>query len=120
MMSPTKVEYPETIVNSFNKDANWKEFYGEMIKEDPAGMPTPLGQSVRVGTFLDADHAGNVVIQTSLSLQTTRSSYSTAKKQNTVESTTFGVEMVAKSRKRPYGRTGNQVEDVWSSDRWAS
>ena len=79
MMSPTKVEYPETIVNSFNKDANWKEFYGEMIKEDPAGMPTPLGQSVRVGTFLDADHAGNVVIQTSLSLQTTRSSYSTAK-----------------------------------------
>ena len=28
--------------------------------------------------------------------------------------------MVAKSRKRPYGRTGNQVEDVWSSDRWAS
>jgi hypothetical protein len=79
MMSPTKVEYPETIVNSFNKDANWKEFYGEMIKEDPAGMPTPLGQSVRVGTFLDADHAGNVVIQTSLSLQTSRSSYSTAK-----------------------------------------
>ncbi|KAL7426075.1 hypothetical protein ACHAXM_000443 [Skeletonema potamos] len=89
MMSPTKVEYPETIVNSFNKDANWKEFYGEMIKEDPAGMPTPLGQSY-------------------------------SKKQNTVESTTFGVEMVAKSRKRPYGRTGNQVEDVWSSDRWAS
>ena len=88
MMSPTKVEYPETIVNSFNKgtivnsfnkDAHWKEFYGEMIKEDPAGMPTPLGQSVRVGTFLDADHAGNVVIQTSLSLHTTRSSYSTAK-----------------------------------------
>ncbi len=62
-------------------------------------MPTPLGQSVRVGTFLDADHAGNVVtrrshtgififVNNSLIVQ-----YS--KKQNTVESATFGAEMVA-------------------------
>jgi len=99
MMSPTKVEYPEAVENSFNSNANWKEFYGEVIEEDPAGMPTPLGQSVRVGTFLDADHAGNVVtrrshtgififVNNSLIVQ-----YS--KKQNTVESATFGAEMVA-------------------------
>lgn len=99
MMSPTKVEYPETVENSFNRDAKWEDFYGEVIEEDPAGMPTPLGQSVRIRTFLDADHAGNVVTRRShtgiLIFVNNSLIVQHSKKQNTVESATFGSEMVA-------------------------
>jgi hypothetical protein len=65
MMSPTKVEYSDTVENSFNKDEKWEEFYREVIEEDPAGMPTPLGQPVKIRAFLDVDHTGNIVTRRS-------------------------------------------------------
>ena len=65
----------------------------------PPKMPEPLGQSVSIHAFVDANHAGNVV---------TRRSHSGIiiyvnnapiiwfnKRQNTVESSTFGSELVS-------------------------
>eukprot|EP00984_Skeletonema_dohrnii_P018105 scaffold8364_cov75-Skeletonema_dohrnii-CCMP3373.AAC.1 len=90
---------PKTDENAFNHNASWKEFYGDVVEEDPPGMPIPLGNSVRIKTFLDSDHAGNLVTRRSHTgififvNNALITSYS--KKQNTVESATFGAEIVA-------------------------
>jgi hypothetical protein len=83
----------------FQHDVDWKPFYGEVYEEEPINMPTPLGLPVEISCFVDANHAGNIV---------TRRSYTGllifvqnapiiwySKKQNTVESSTFGSELVA-------------------------
>ncbi len=99
MMSATKVDNPEEIEALFNTEANWKEFYGEVQEEDPAGMPEPLGNPVKIRTYLDADHAGNVVTRRShtgiMIFVNNALIVQYSKKQNTVESATFGAEMVA-------------------------
>jgi hypothetical protein len=40
---------------------NWKDFYGDIVEEDPPDMPLPLGNPVNMACFVDADHAGNKV-----------------------------------------------------------
>ena len=93
------MQNPDAPEKLLSKDVNWKVCYGEIVEEDPAGMPTPLGKPVKIRTFLDADLADNVVtrrshtgififVNNSLIVQ-----YS--KKQNAVEPATFGAEMVA-------------------------
>ena len=77
----------------------WRDFYRDMAKELPPKMPAPLGITLDITCFVDSDHAGNVV---------TRRSHSGiiiflnnapviwfSKKQNTVESSSFGSEFVA-------------------------
>ena len=98
-MSPAKAEYTSAIEKLFNNTADWSEFYGEMVEEDPPGMPKPLGTPVKIKTLLDADHAGNVVTRRShtgiLIFVNNALIVQYSKKQNTVESATFGAEMVA-------------------------
>lgn len=90
---------PEVDDNRFQLDADWTEFYHDAKEEDPRGMPTPLGKPVIISCFVDADHAGNKVTRrshTGIFLFVNKAliiSYS--KKQNTVESATFGSELVA-------------------------
>ena len=70
-----------------------------MEEEDPPNMPEPLGKEVVISAFLDAIHAGNKI---------TRRSHTGiiifinnvliqvfCKRKNTVESSTFGSELVA-------------------------
>ena len=79
--------------------ADWTEFYGDVKEDIPSWTPPPLGNSVKLTAFVDSDHAGNLV---------TRRSYTGyiifvnnapilwySKKQNTVESSTFGSEFIA-------------------------
>jgi len=78
---------------------DWKEFYGDVEEEMPPGMPEALGKSVKVSCFVDANHAGNVVTRRShtgvlIFVQNTPITWF-SKKQNTVESSTFGSEIVA-------------------------
>ena len=98
-MSPAKAEYTSAIEKLFNNTADWSEFYGEMVEEDPPGMPKPLGTPVKIKTLLDADHAGNVITRRShtgiLIFVNNALIVQYSKKQNTVESATFGAEMVA-------------------------
>ncbi len=44
---------------------DWKDFYGNVIEEDPPNMPAPLGNPIQMSCFVDADHAGNKVTRQS-------------------------------------------------------
>ena len=98
VFDPTTVELANP--NVFKK-VDWSDIYDvEDIKEElPPRMPEPWGRSVKMSVFVDADHAGNKVtrrlhtevlkkLQNALTIW-----YS--KRQNTVESSTFGSEFVA-------------------------
>lgn len=76
-----------------------KEIYPDAIDELPYNIPEPRGHAVDISAFVDADHAGN---------QVTRRSHTGiilfvnmapiiwySKRQNTVETSTFGSEFVA-------------------------
>jgi hypothetical protein len=81
------------------KKVDWTGIYGNVEEALPPNMPTPSGNPVHMYCFVDSDHAGNLV---------TRQSHTGiviflnkapiiwfSKKQNTVESSTFGSEFVA-------------------------
>lgn len=73
--------------------------YREAIDEIPKNAPIPRGESVQVNVYVDADHAGNKVTrrsQTGILIFLNMAPISWfSKKQNTVESSTFGSEMIA-------------------------
>ena len=79
--------------------ADWSEFYPEAKEVEPPDMPEALGKPVVTSCFVDADHAG---------CRATRRSHTGvlifvnrapilwySKRQTTVESSTFGSEIVA-------------------------
>ena len=84
---------------SFNMSANWEEFYGKVREETPPDMPEPLGRPVTISVFVDADHASNTVMQRShtgiIIFVNNAPILAYSKRQNTVESATFGSELVA-------------------------
>ena len=70
-----------------------------MIEELPPSIPVALGRSVHTTCFVDANHAGNVVTRLShtgvlIYLMNTPIIWF-PKKQNTAESSIFGLEFVA-------------------------
>ena len=77
----------------------WKDFYPEAIDPLPHDMPEPLGNSVQIICYVDANHAGNLLNRRSHSgilifvNNTPVIWYS--KRQNTVECSSFGSEFVA-------------------------
>jgi hypothetical protein len=78
---------------------DWTEFYGDMEEELPPKMPEPLGQPMNITAFVDANHAGNVVTRRShtgviIYLQNTPIIWH-SRRQNTIETSTFGSEFVA-------------------------
>jgi hypothetical protein len=81
------------------KKVNWSDIYGDVQEELPPKMPKPLGNPVGVHCFVDADHAGNLATRrshTGIIICINKAPiiwYS--KRQNTVESSTFGSEFVA-------------------------
>ena len=85
--------------NVFYHNADWKELYGNVEEELPPNMPRPRGHMVTISAFVDANHAGNVVTRRSHSgififVQNAPIVWF-SKRQNTVESATFGSEFVA-------------------------
>jgi hypothetical protein len=84
--------------NSFLQ-VDWGDFYGDHKEEMPPAMPTARGNSVRVSCFVDADHAGNVVTRrshTGIMMFVNNALIGWfSKRQNTVETSTFGSEFVA-------------------------
>jgi hypothetical protein len=77
----------------------WKDFYGDVVEELPPKMPEPLGREVIISCFVDANHAGNMVTRRShtgiLIFLNNAPIMWYSKKQNTVETSTFGSEFVA-------------------------
>ena len=90
---------PEIKPDTFRCDDDWTEFYGDVKEEDPPSMPEPLGASVRIGCFVDADHAGNQLTRRShtgiIIFLNKAPIHAFSKKQNTCESSTYGSELVA-------------------------
>jgi hypothetical protein len=80
-------------------DGDWKEDYPDAEDLDPPNMPEPLGSGVRITAYVDANHAGNLVNRRSHSGFIIFTNYSPivwfSKKQNSVESSTFGSEFNA-------------------------
>ncbi len=79
--------------------ADWTTFYPDATEAIPPNAPEPRGQDVLVSCFMDADHAGNQVTHrshTGVIIFCNRAPilwYS--KRQNTVETSTFGSEFIA-------------------------
>eukprot|EP00804_Cyclotella_cryptica_P008557 CCRYP_007551-RA/>CCRYP_007551-RA protein AED:0.38 eAED:0.38 QI:0/0/0/1/1/1/2/0/852 len=90
---------PEFDESHFRTNADWTEFYHDAVEEDPPGMPEPLGRRAVISAFVDADHAGNKVTRRShtgvLIFMNNALITTFSKRQNTVESSTFGSELVA-------------------------
>jgi hypothetical protein len=85
--------------NVFNDGADWVEFYGNVIEEDPPDMPKPLGNPVTITCFVDANHATNKVTRRShtgiIMFLNKAPVLSYSKRQNTCEASTYGSELVA-------------------------
>ena len=76
-----------------------KRIYPDAEDIDPPDEPEPRGKAVDVTVFVDADHAGNKITRRShtgiLIFVNTTPIVWYSKRQNTVESSTFGSEFVA-------------------------
>lgn len=96
VFDPTTVEVDESC---FYHGADWTEFYGDVAEELPPSMPEPKGNSVTITCFVDSNHAGNVITRRShtgiLIFVQNAPIIFYSKRQNTVETSTFGSEFVA-------------------------
>lgn len=96
VFDPADVTIDETC---FQHNVNWTDFYGDVAEELPPKMPTPRGNSVDIHCFVDANHAGNTVTRRShtgiLIFVQNAPIIWFSKKQNTIESSSFGSEFVA-------------------------
>lgn len=78
---------------------DWTPFYEGAEELIPPNMPEPLGNPVNIFAFVDANHAGNVITRRShtgilIFVQNSPIMW-LSRRQNTVETSTFGSEFVA-------------------------
>ena len=90
---------PQELGGNGVKREEWFDFYGDIEEELPPNMPEPRGRPVTISCFVDANHAGNSVTRRShtgilIFVQNSPILWF-SKRQNTVETSTFGSEMVA-------------------------
>ena len=98
IFDPSKMDIDERLFNTASVD-EWKDFYTDAAEPIPMNAPKPRGLSVKVSCYVDADHAGNRMTRRSHSgiliyLQNTPIIWY-SKRQNTVESSSFGSEFIA-------------------------
>jgi len=76
-----------------------RDLYPDAEEDIPPNAPTPLGRSVQINLFVDADHAGDMVTRrsrTGIIIFVNMAPVTwISQKQATVESSTFGSEFVA-------------------------
>ena len=86
------------IFNDTHRD-EWKDFYNEAEEQLPIRGPEPLGNPVRLSAYVDANHAGNLMTRRShsgiLIYMNNAPIIWYSKRQNTVESSSFGSEYIA-------------------------
>ena len=98
VFDPMVPEIDEQLFNPHKQEV-WKEFYPDAEEPLPPNMPEPRGAPLRVGCYVDADHAGNLMTRRSHSgifiyLNNAPIQWF-SKRQNTVESSSFGSEFIA-------------------------
>jgi hypothetical protein len=98
--SRSRVEFDDGYVNWENKftDADWSEFYPDAVEPIPSNAPEARGPEVHVNCFVDADHAGNRITRrshTGVLIYCSKAPFLWYyKRQNTVENSTFGSEII--------------------------
>jgi hypothetical protein len=84
---------------SFAPEHDWSEFYHDAEELLPPKIPKPRGMPVTMTCFVDANHAGNILTrrsQTGFIIFVNKAPIIWfSKKQNTIESSTFGSEFNA-------------------------
>ena len=99
VMSPKPMRHKELLKSRFNTDAEWYEFYGDVKEEIPLDAPEPLGKTVEMTAWVDADHAGDKLTRRShtglIIFLMSAPIFWYSKRQATIESSTFGSEIVA-------------------------
>ena len=92
---PQHPELDERLFTTYD----WYDFYRDAKEPVPGDIPAPRGQMVSTHCFVDSDHAANTVTrrsQTGLLLFVNRALVTWfSKRQNTVETSTFGSEFIA-------------------------
>jgi hypothetical protein len=80
-------------------DHDWFEFYDKATEKLPGNPPKPRGKPVTTTAYFDADHAANRMTRRShtgiIIFVNSAPVLWTSKRQNTVESSSFGSELVA-------------------------
>jgi hypothetical protein len=93
--NPECIDVPSDRFQAFD----WTDFYRDAHEEIPSDAPEPRGRPVQISCFVDADHAANRQTrksQTGILIFVNKAPISWySKRQNTVESSTFGSEFVA-------------------------
>ena len=83
----------------YNVGFNWSEFYPDAVEQIPEDMPEPKGKLAKITCYVDADHARDVVTRRSVTgivlLINNTPMVFMSKRQNTVETSTYGSELVA-------------------------
>ena len=91
------------------QDWSYSAYGYESLKEElPRNMPNPLGPSMTMRVFVDADHAGDLITCRSrmgfIVFLNNSPIYWSSKKQNSCETITFGSEFVAMKQATEYVR----------------
>jgi hypothetical protein len=90
--------YANIDYESFQEE-NWSEFYGDVEEAIPPNAPKPLGKPFELRCYVDADHAGDKLMRRSrtgiIILLNNAPIVWYTKKQNTVETSSFGSKFVA-------------------------
>ena len=80
-------------------DQNWIEFYPDACEDIPHDMPPPMGMPGKITVYVDADHARDKVTRRSVTgiilLLNNTPLVWVCKRQRTVETSTYGAELVA-------------------------
>jgi hypothetical protein len=93
VLDPAYADLPEP------EKYDWSDFYADAKELLPPDMPEPLGKPVQMTTYVDSDHAGDKVTRRSrtgiLVFLNRAPVVWISKKQNSIETSTFGSEFMA-------------------------
>ena len=92
-------EPPVRKLAKFQDKQSWQEFYQDVEEDIPEDAPKPKGMTFTLTTYVDADHARDKLNRRSVTgivmlINNTPLAW-TSKRQKTVESSTYGSELVA-------------------------
>ena len=84
---------------TFHRHCDWSEYFPDALEDVPPKAPPPFGTTVHLTAYVDADHARDNVTRRSVTgiillLNNTPIAW-ISKRQRTVETSTFGSEMIA-------------------------
>jgi hypothetical protein len=99
MLTIDSSDPPGRKLATFHRDCDWSEFFPDAIEDIPEKSPDPYGDPVKLTVYVDADHARNNVTRRSVTgillLINNTPIIWVSKRQRTVETSTFGSEMIA-------------------------